>query len=173
MTMFGTTNSLSPFALLAPAAAPGLEGVMAGDARLDSADGRRHDVEFRVAERHMGDERSGLRYQVTTPKTRSSKARTDRFESTSVGPIRFSDDPAFTPGRGPKPTVDTVVSAGEGRWNGAAGYTFEARAIDAGEPGRLHDRFAMTIRDRLGAIVTEVDGPISAGNIQSRRLEQR
>ena len=75
--------------------------------------------------------------------------------------------------RRPKPTVDTAVFSGEGLWNGAAGYTFEARASDEGEPGRGRDTFAITIRDVNGQMVADVRGPLAAGNIQSHRLRDR
>ena len=63
--------------------------------------------------------------------------------------------------------VDTVTFTGQGLWNGRAGYTFAAQATDAGEPGRGHDVFAITIRDSGGAIVASVNATITDGNIQS------
>jgi hypothetical protein len=108
---------------------------------------------------------------LTTPKTRGQKARTDTFESTAIDEISFSDDPAFRPGRGRRqPTTDAAAFTGAGRWNGAGGYTFEARATDAGEPGRGHDTFAITIRRSNGVIVVETTATLTTGNIQSRRL---
>lgn len=151
----------------------GLEGRMQGEGGLRTPDGRDHDFEFRAAERHVGQERGALRYEMRTPKTAKQKARTDRFESTSIGAIVFWDNPAFKPGRGPKPTVDSVVLSGTGRWNGVTGYTFEARAADEGEPGRGRDTFAITIRDGNKVVVASVSGVLSEGNIQSERLGWR
>ncbi|MDP2391318.1 MAG: hypothetical protein Q8N52_13395, partial [Acidobacteriota bacterium] len=136
-----------------------------------------------------------LRYEVTTtesvrspgksvgkgkaapPVVRKVK-RTDRFEATAIQSIRFYDDPAFRPGKakgGPKAgvTVDSVVVTGAGTWNGASGYTFEARAEDRGEPGKGRDTFAITIRSPQGAVVATVDGVITAGNIQSKKVGKR
>ena len=93
-----------------------------------------------------------------------------RFESTAVTSAVFSDDPAFQPGHGPLPTVDTVVFTGVGRWNGRAGYSFEARATDQGEPGRLRDTFRIVVSDAAGLVVASVDAPIDGGNIQSTRV---
>jgi hypothetical protein len=94
-----------------------------------------------------------------------------RFESTAIGSVTFSDNPAFTPGRGAgQPAVDSVVFAGAGKWNGKAGYTFEVRATDQGEPGRLRDTFSLVVKDGGGTIVASVAGKLSSGNIQSARL---
>jgi hypothetical protein len=133
---------------------------MTGDGGIESSDGRRHDFEFRIAERHIGQERGEFSYRVKTPKIGKQKERIDLFETTSVGPIAFWDNPAFKPGNGKKPSVDSAVFSGEGLWNRVAGYSFEARASDEGEPGRGRDTFAITIRD-------------GRGNIQSRRLDGR
>ena len=70
----------------------------------------------------------------------------------------------------PATGIDTVLFTGVGRWNGASGYTFEARATDAGEPGRGHDRFAITIRDATGQIVASVDDVLDIGNVDSLRI---
>ena len=94
-----------------------------------------------------------------------------RFESTAISSVTFSDDPAFTPGSGRRqPTVDSVVFAGAGKWNGKSGYTFEVRATDQGEPGRNRDTFSLVVKDSRGTIVASVSGKIDSGNIQSTRL---
>ena len=84
----------------------------------------------------------------------------------------FSDDPSVTPGRRPTPAVDTVVFEGTGRWNGVPGHTFVASAVDAGEPGRGRDTFAITVRAPGGDIVASVRGTLAGGNIQSLRLRR-
>ncbi len=101
------------------------------------------------------------------------KARVDRFESTSIGPVVLWDDPGFRPARGPRPDADSVVFSGTGTWNGASGFTFEARAEDEGEPGRGRDVFELTIRDSTGTIVVSIGGVLTEGNIQSQRLRKR
>ena len=62
--------------------------------------------------------------------------RWDRFVSRTVTSVAFSDDAGFAPGHHSQPTVDTVVFAGIGEWNGQPGYRYELRAQDRGEPGR-------------------------------------
>jgi hypothetical protein len=84
--------------------------------------------------------------------------------------VVFSDDPAFQPGRGPRPTVDTVRFSGAGKWNGRAGYTFEVLAADRGEPGRRRDTFSLIVTDAAGKVVVNVSGSLDGGNIQSTRL---
>jgi hypothetical protein len=108
-----------------------------------------------------------------------------RFASTAVTAAVFSDDPMLEPGPRPLATerrpgrrigddpgvvVDTVVFRGVGRWNGAPGYTFHARASDGGEPGRGRDGFALTVTAPDGSVVARVDGRLAGGNVQSRRL---
>jgi hypothetical protein len=89
-----------------------------------------------------------------------------RFEATSMS-VAFSDDPRFQPGPGSAVAVDSVRLSGSGRWNGRAGYTFEATATDRGELGRGRDTFAITIKDSRGSVVASVDGTLAGGNIQS------
>lgn len=96
-----------------------------------------------------------------------------RFEATAFSEAAFSDDPGFTPGKGKKqPTVDTVLFAGSGTWNGQAGYAFEATASDQGEPGKNRDTFAITIRNAAGMIVAQVQGSLGGGNVDSTRLKK-
>ena len=66
-----------------------------------------------------------------------------------------------------KAVVDTVYVHGSGEWNGKAGYTFEMRAVDAGEPGKEKDRFKIIIRDAHSDTVASVSEEIDSGNIQS------
>jgi hypothetical protein len=78
-----------------------------------------------------------------------------------------------TPGHGrQQPTVDTVAFDGTGRWNGHSGYTFDATATDAGEPGHGRDSFTITIRDASGQIVESVSGVLVSGNVQSNRVRR-
>jgi hypothetical protein len=93
----------------------------------------------------------------------------NHFEATSINEV-FSDDPRFQPGRGPKPTVDTVRFNGTGKWNGRSGYTFEVLATDQGEPGPRRDTFSLVVTDSQGTIVDSVNRSLDGGNIQSTRL---
>jgi hypothetical protein len=95
------------------------------------------------------------------------------FESSSIDSVIFIDDPAFGPGRSfwdRKPTSDTVKFSGRGKWNGRAGYTFEAIATDRGEPGARRDTFSIVIKDAQGRVVVSIDDTLSRGNIQSTSL---
>jgi hypothetical protein len=167
----GSVSSLSPFAVAEPIA---IEGRMRGDGRLQSA-GKTVDFDLHVAERKLGRERGWIELAIRSPKQGKHKERTDRFESTDVGEIFFWNDPAFRPSRHKRqrPDADSVVFTGVGRWNGARGYTFEARATDQGEPGRGRDRLAITIYAPDGAVVATVDDAIDHGDIQSDRLDSK
>jgi hypothetical protein len=87
--------------------------------------------------------------------------------ATTFDAIDFRDDDDIEPGQ-PRAIVDTVSLSGKGKWNGRSGYTFEARATDAGEPGPGRDRLRITIKDSHGKVVAKVDGKIVKSNNQSR-----
>ncbi len=87
--------------------------------------------------------------------------------SLRVDSVFFTNDAASTPGPQPASGIDSVVFSGAAWFNGAAGYTYEARAIDRGEPGR-NDTFAVVVRNAAGVEVVNVGGTLTAGNIQSR-----
>ena len=91
----------------------------------------------------------------------------NRFVSTRVLSASLEHRPGVSPGPKPSSGIDTVVFSGIGRWNHQAGYTFDARATDAGEPGRGRDRFTLTVKAPNGAVVASVDGVLTSGNIQS------
>jgi hypothetical protein len=164
----GQVPHLSPFAVFVPSA---IEGRMHGQGSVDvNGD---HRFEFRIAERELGEERGRLELTIKTPKHGKTKARTDRFRSTTLGAISFADDARFRPGHRQKPIADSALFAGIGTWNGAEGYSFEAQATDQGEPGRGRDSFRVTIRDASGAVVMTSEGLLTEGNIQSLRLRGR
>jgi beta-lactamase superfamily II metal-dependent hydrolase len=142
-------------------------GRMVGDASIERG-ASAHEVAFAVLERTGGADAGTLRYEVRT-KGRG-KDTVDRFESTLVTSVSFFDVPGVSPGKRPPSGIDTVLFAGRGVWNGRSGYTFEAVARDAGEPGRGADAFAITVRDGSGGVVASIDGTITAGNIQSLRV---
>jgi len=190
-TVCGTTTKFSPFAVVEPVP---LDGRITGNGRVETADAV-HEFHLRVSEGVRARPNDRLRYEVTTTESVTSPGksagkgkaappvvkkvtRTDRFEATAIQSIRFHDDPGFNSGRtwrGPQAgtVVDSVTVSGVGTWNGAAGYTFEARAEDKGEPGRGRDVFAMTVRSPQGVVVAVVDGVIAAGNIQSHKVDRR
>ena len=143
---------------------------MEGIGRID-ASGVRYEFAFHIKERATGFEQRGrleLEVRRVGRETRANHMGT--FLSTDVDSVIFSDDPRIKPSTGRKPTIDTALISGLGRWDGAAGYTFTAQAVDAGEPGVGRDSFTISIRDPSGALVTTVSGKIAAGNIQSNRL---
>ena len=127
-----------------------------------------HAFAFFVQERTSGADVSAIRYTVKT--RRPGRDQEDRFDAIAVTGVSFFNVPGTSPGPRPPSGVDTVTFGGTGRWNGRSGYTFDARATDAGEPGRGHDIFAITIRDAGGRIVASVDAPITSGNVQSLRI---
>ena len=92
----------------------------------------------------------------------------DRFVSTSVASASFENLPGVSPGGKRASGADTVAFRGVGRWNNQAGYSFEARATDAGEPGRGRDRFTLTVKAPNGAVVAFVDGVLTSGNNQAQ-----
>lgn len=165
-TICGAVTSFSPFAVVGATA---LVGRMHGEGRID-AGGAEYRFAFHISERRIGRERGELRLTVRMPKIGKKKEPRDAFESTSISAITLWDNPGFRPGRRPRPTADSAVFAGTGKWNGVRGYTFEARAADEGEPGRGRDRFAIAIRDAGGAVVATVNGRLERGNIESDRL---
>jgi hypothetical protein len=145
-------------------------GRMVGGAAIEVGS-IRHALEFFVQERATGADAGLLRYEV---KTRGpGRDQEDRFESSTVTSVSFFDVPGVSPGHKPASGVDTVSFVGAGQWNGRIGYTFEAVATDAGEPGRGRDAFSITVRDGSGQVVASVDARITDGNIQSLRLPSR
>jgi hypothetical protein len=161
-TICGRVTTLSRFAILESER----EGRMQGEGEID-AGGLRHRFEFTVRDLGNGKDGGGIHYRVGAVKP--SRHHDDDFVSTSLSSVFFFDDLAIRPGRRVRPEADTVLFAGTGRWNGAAGYAVEVRAADAGEPGRQRDRFLITIKDPTGAIVSTVDGTLTRGNIESLR----
>jgi hypothetical protein len=70
----------------------------------------------------------------------------------------------------------TATWTGTGSWNGHAGYTFNAIAVDQARNGhdrhrshessqRAADRFSITISDSSGSVVYTTAGPVTRGNI--------
>jgi hypothetical protein len=128
----------------------------------------KHEFAFLVQERATGADAGAIRYRATTSKP--GKDQDDRFDAVRITAVAFFNLPSVSPGPRPPSGMDTVTFAGTGLWNGVSGYTFEAIATDAGEPGRLRDSFAITVRDAGGHIVASVNAPISGGNIESLRI---
>lgn len=159
-----------------PASAPLVPGRMQGHGYLE-ADGLRHHFEFHARVNDAGEPSGRLRYHVQGRRhggeeegaPAAAGLRGGRFAAGAITAATFSDDPALSPGRRTRPLADAVVLGGTGSWNGAPGYRFEARATDAGEPGRGRDTFAVTIIAPDGTIVAAVTGTLAGGNIQSRR----
>jgi hypothetical protein len=136
-------------------------GLIVGVGRLDVG-GMRHSIAFAVRASASRPPRGFVTVLMTT-----RLAPHGRFVASAITEAFFSDDPAVTPGPQPPSGMDTVEFSGVGKWNGAPGYTFEARSVDAGESGRSQDAFAITVKDPLGATVLTVSGTLSRGNIQS------
>lgn len=159
----------------APAPVPGVPGRMHGHGYIES-DGRHHHFEFHAGVNAAGEPSGRLRYHVggrrngagPEPVPAAAGPRGGRFVAGAITAATVSDDPAVVPGRRPGPMADTAVLEGTGSWNGAPGYLFEARATDAGEPGRGRDTFAITITAPDGTVVAPVCGRLGGGNMQAR-----
>jgi hypothetical protein len=171
-------------------------GRMEGNGGIDQ-NGKRRQFEFQVRERASGQDWGRVEYRMRDNRPGHDRdgdrdgdcdddrdddrdddhdkwqGRVDSFVSTAVTDVVFSDDPTVRPGRASQPTVDTVEFQGKGLWNGKRGYTFRARATDAGEPGRGRDNFSLTILDENGETVAWVSGSLNSGNIQSSRIAVR
>lgn len=87
---------------------------------------------------------------------RDGLGRPDRYLSASIDDVHFTSD-------------SNVTFSAVGVLNGVRGYRVEVTAADAGEPGRDHDSFAMTIYSPSGAVVESATGTLRDGNIQARR----
>ena len=109
---------------------PTQAGRMLGDGRIENG-AVRHDFDFLVQERATAADAGALRYRVKTD--RAGRDQEDRFEALATRAV-FLTSAASRPDRR-QLAIDTVLFSGAGRWNGAGGYTFEARATDAGERG--------------------------------------
>ena len=140
---------------------------MVGDAEIESGI-TRHQFEFVVQEHGTGADAGSLVYRVRT--RIGGRDRTDTFIALLVTNVSFYNVPGVSPGPLPPSGIDTVTFDGVGHWNGLSGYRFTAKAIDAGEPGRNRDSFAITVSDATGHVVATVNAVITSGNIQSRRL---
>ena len=144
---------------------PSEPGRMNGNGRVDVGT-TRHDIDFHVRERSTGADSGELRYTVRT-RVRG-RDEEHRFRTTLVTNVFFTNAPGVSPGRRPPSGIDTVSFSGTGLWDGQGGYTFEAVAADAGEPGRGRDRIMLTIRNSAG-VVAEIDATLTDGNFQSLR----
>jgi hypothetical protein len=143
-------------------------GRMTGDGAIESG-ALEHDFAFFVQEHETGADAGAITYRAK-PRSGPGNATSDRFESTTITMMSFFNVAGVSPGRQPWSGVDTVSFSGRGRWNDRTGFTFDAIATDAGEPGRGHDRFALTVRDGAGQVVATVDATVTGGNIQSLRI---
>ena len=139
-------------------------GRMTGDGEIEIGVAT-HAFAFLVQERTSGGDLGAIRYEITT--RRPGRDQEDRFDAITVTGVTFFNVPGISPGPQPPSGIDTVTFTGTGRWNGRSGYTFDARATDAGEPGPGHDSFAITIRDAGGHVVASVDSVITSGNVES------
>jgi hypothetical protein len=153
-------------------------GDMRGDGFVRDDDAK-YFFSFYAREKASGSERARLSVRIDEDgwkwfrkhnRDRDRHNRDDRFQSTSVESIEFSDDPTIRPGRNRKPQIDTVLFRGSGEWNGRRGYRYEVFAQDAGEPGRHRESIKVTIWSPSGQVVAQFEGDLDGGNIQSGRI---
>ena len=82
--------------------------------------------------------------------------------------VACTDDPAIIQAPPPAP-LDTLIGVGDGRYNGATGYTIEFTLVDAGEPGGS-DLAALLIYETANPGNRVLDVPLqllSGGNLQA------
>jgi hypothetical protein len=82
--------------------------------------------------------------------------------------VECSDDPDIIQAPPPAP-LDTLIGVGEGRYNGAEGYTVEFTLQDHGEPGR-DDQMAISVYETANPANVILDIPLqvlSGGNLQA------
>jgi len=144
-------------------------GGMNGNGSIEVG-GKEYEFELKVDERVSGPESARLRLVIR--EKRQGRDVRNRFDSTGVTSIMFADHPAFNPGKKPTSGIDSVIFNGPGRWNGAAGYSYEVACTDMGEPGRGNDTFSVTIRAPGGAVMASAAGTLTKGNIQSRKAKK-
>lgn len=167
-----SVTSLSPLVLASYVAPPLLRGHMEGEGYL-AGPGNDRDMRQRFAfeaARSTATQFSGRVTFWTSDRDDRPRSST-RLQSTAITSIVFANDPAVTPGR--QAGVDTVVMRGKATWNGASGFTFEATAVDRGEPGKGRDTFAITVFNAAGEVVYRTNGALAGGNIQSERMPAR
>ena len=151
------------FAVVVPAP-PGLAGAMNGNGVVTVGD-TQHSFDFQTRELELGTEFARL---ILRSRTSSVE---HQFSSRSLTGLVFSDDPSTRPDDTGLLDVDTVVFTGSGRYDGIDGYTFEARAVDRGEPGAGNDQLRVVIRNPGGAVVMTFDQRITSGSIRSLRIQ--
>jgi len=144
-------------------------GRMKGDASIRHRE-RLYKYKFDLSESRGGKDAGSVSLEVKDDDDdhdAHERKPTEKFRATRVDAVRFSNDDDFNPGSGLK--VDTVTATGVGTWNGKAGYSFELKATDQGEPGADRDRFKIVIRDAQGNRVASVSEKIDSGNNQSEK----
>jgi hypothetical protein len=169
----GTTSTVAGATACIPVTTP-TAGRMHGDGWLAGPAGdldARERFAFDVTELATGQNGARFGFWFVDPDDRPRQS--NNFEATSFTSITFSDNPAFTPGGHPAPTVDAVTFSGAGSLDGVSGYTFVVTATDQGEPGVGLDTFSLVVRDGTNAVVINVSGAIAGGNVQSYRLPGR
>lgn len=139
----------SPAATVAINVAGGLGGKMTGGGFIDQESGRHH-FTLMAVESDSAAERGSFTYHL-----QRARGRDDRFQSAAIDSVTFSSS-------------GTAGLRGTGVWNGTAGYSIEATAADAGEPGH-NDTIAIVIKSPTGQVAASVSGRLSGGNIQAHQ----
>ncbi len=125
------------------------------------ADGMIHEVAFTALENEAGVERGGLLLHVKTDhnvRRGRTPRRNDRFFATTVESVTFAEG-------------STVLFAGTGKWNGASGYHYDVTASEHSAT-RRDDTVRITVTAPGGAIVAQVDGRLSGGNVTFVRVRR-
>jgi hypothetical protein len=154
---------------------PVLFGKMVGEGKFLSG-GLLYPVQISIKQDAAGTLREGF-LRVTACSTAMGpngpvcELKLHQLNATSFSQVRFHDDAASTPDGLPadpsNPMPDTIAAAGEGTWDGAAGYTFTLTASDRGEPGVGLDTFAITGRAPDGTVVGAGAGTLIEFNLEA------
>ena len=136
------------------------EGRVHGSGVVD-AQGDRHHFGFDARETLVLGEKGSLSLRV------EREGESDVFESQVITSVVFKNNHGVVPGG--KAVVDGVTLTGLGTWNGVAA-TFEAFALDKGEPGVGSDMITIKIKV-AGRVVNTTHGVLNGGNVQSNRVK--
>jgi beta-lactamase superfamily II metal-dependent hydrolase/DNA/RNA endonuclease YhcR with UshA esterase domain len=126
-------------------------GKMTGAGQIEDGS-LEHRFEFQITERSTGEQDGKLRYRARL--AMHGRDHVDEFTANAITTVVFT-------------SPNWVSFAGTGTWNGQGGYVFEATAVDFGEPGKGRDRFAIVIRDAIGAVVSSTDALLTHGNLHA------
>jgi hypothetical protein len=138
------------------------EGRIHGAGFVDGG-GARHHFVFDARDTIVLGEKGSLTLRI------DRETESDLFVSQIVTSVVFKNNAGVAPGG--KATADALTLTGIGTWNGAVA-TFEALAVDKGEPAIGNDTVTINIRVG-GRLVSTTHGTLNGGNVQSTRVSSK